>query len=70
MQYLFVSKNIFEMQGNMQGGEEWNEAEKQNRTALKYIKTIRKTAKAAEYEAAVNGLFRECRIREDASFEG
>ena len=70
MQYLFVSKNIFEMQGNVHGVEEWNETEKQNRTALKYIKTIRKTAKAAEYEAAVNGLFRECRIREDASFEG
>ena len=39
-------------------------------TAWKYIKKIRKSVKAAEYEAAVNGLLRECEIREGATFEG
>ena len=42
----------------------------QDKTAEKYIKKIRKALKATEYEAAVNGLFRECEIREGAGFEG
>ena len=55
MQYLFISKNMVEIQ---------------NSDAMKYLKQIRKANRGAEYEAAVNGLFRECAIREDASFEG
>lgn len=56
MQYLFVTRKF--------------DADEKNAVAEKYIKKIRKAMKAAEYEATVNGLFRECEIREGASFEG
>lgn len=59
MQYLFVTREFLS-----------GEAEDNNTIALKYIKKIRKAQRAAEYEAAVNGLFGECDIREGASFEG
>ena len=59
MQYLFVTHEFL-----------LGEAEDKNTTALKYIKKIRKAQRAAEYEAAVIGLFGECDIREGASFEG
>lgn len=56
MQYLFVTRKF--------------DADTQNAVADKYMKKIREAMKAAEYEAAVNGLFSECEIREGASFEG
>ncbi len=64
MQYLFVSHK------SDVGMVAETTTDTTNKIAEKYIKKIRKSMKTAEYEAAVNGLFRECDIREGASFEG
>lgn len=76
MQYLFVTNKADVSAavggadagkiGEAVGGADMAGSE----TAWKYIKKIRKSVKAAEYEAAVNGLLRECEIREGATFEG
>ena len=64
MQYLFISHKLDAVM------VEETETDAASRIAEKYIKKIRKSMKVAEYEVAVNGLFRECDIREGASFEG
>lgn len=50
--------------------ELWNYMQYLFENREKYIKKIRKAQRAAEYESAVRTLFAECRIREDAGFEG
>lgn len=59
-QYLFVG-------GQRIADEAWEE---QTKVAEKYMKKIRKSQRAAEYDSAVNGLFYECDIREGVGFEG
>lgn len=50
--------------------ELWNYMQYLFEDREKYIKKIRKAQRAKEYESAVRTLFAECRIRENAGFEG